>query len=535
MNRTITISTVFEGQQPSFTFGGPGQFLTSLGIDPDVPITDTATDIKTGGAIRPVAYAKFSSSLVTAAPVAIITSPKNTLVYVVLTNGRLISYTSSFGSETLVGTAAGSVCSGAAYYNNYIYLFGTGASANDVSRYGPLSSGPTLVDGVWTGATLGSQTALGTLTYPTTRHSVKYGNHTAHAHVDGKLYFCDFDNFSSTAANRGAGLIHSINTNFSSTEGTANSSSAYNALDLPWGYAPYAIESYGNSLVIAASQTTDTVLNQGKSAIFIWDTTSTSFSRAVAIPDPYTTALKYQNGVLYGWSGNLSGGVRFWRYLGGDSIETLKYIEEGYPPFANAVDSFGNRVVWGAFTTYPDNSASLFAYGSKSDLFPRGLHNIAISSLTATSSNGLVTAIKNAQQSSSAFPKFLIGGTDGTNFNIDKQGTTYQTHYWRSSVFNVGARFRIKQVTMNLGQTVAANMTLVPKLYFDNESSSQTGTTINSTNYSGQVITMRSDNFSGKVEGSINFYLELKFTGTALVTVVPPIVVELEVYDNPLT
>ena len=274
-------------------------------------------------------------------------------------------------------------------------------------------------------------------------------------------------------------------------------------------------------------------MNQGHSALFFWDTTSPSFTRKVPISEPLTTALSYQNGSLYGWSGSLGGGVRFWRYAGGNSIQTLKYIEEGMPPFAGAVENYGNRVLWGAFTTYPDSSASVFAYGSKSDLFPRGLHNIARSTVTATSSNGLVTALKNVQQNGT-FPKYVIGATDGTNYNLDKQGTTYQTTFYRSPVFNIGSSFQVQNVSLRFAQAIGANMTLVPKLVFDNESTVSTGTTINSTNYSSsqRFIPLTSTNFDTGVSGKNNFYLELKWSGTALLSVILPIEIEIEVLEN---
>ena len=115
MRHVFKIESIFEGHQPSFYAGAKGQFLTSIGIDPDVPLTDASTDLKTAGAIRPVAYSTFSGANVTAAPIAIITTPKNTNVYVVLSNGRLISYDSSLANETLIGTVTGGVARGAFY------------------------------------------------------------------------------------------------------------------------------------------------------------------------------------------------------------------------------------------------------------------------------------------------------------------------------------------------------------------------------------------------------------------------------------
>jgi hypothetical protein len=522
--KKITISSIFGGWQPSYHFGEQTQYLGSVAIDPDVPLTDNSSDTKTSGVIRPVAYGKFSSTGLDSTPIALINNPKNELTYSVQKNGKIVSYTSGITGEAAVGTCAGDNASGAAYYNNYIYVFGTGASKNDVSRYGPLNGSPSLSDGVWTGSTLGTQTALTNTTYPTTRHSVQYLNHHAKVHVDNKLYFADFVD--------GRGLIHAIVTKKVTAEGDTNNGTTYNILDLPFGWYPYFIESFGNGLAIAATQTTSTSITQGRSAIFFWDTISPSFERIVPIPDPLCTALSYQNGVLYGLSGSTSGGVRLFRYLGGDSIQTITYLGEGHPPMQGAVDAIGNRIIWGGFVTNPANSAGLFAYGSKSDLFPRGLHNIAKSSLTATSSNGLISVVKNVQQGS-AFPKFIMGGTDGTNYNLDKNGTTYQTSIFRSENFNVGTTFRVKEISLRLGSAVASNMTITPKLYFDNEATSATGTVINTTNYpnANKYIDLNSANFGNAVEGKNNFYLELTFSGTALATVLLPIEITLEINE----
>lgn len=366
MKKRIVIDNIFPGFAPSANFGGAGEYLFSLGIDPDIPSTDAATDIRTGGFIRPVSYAAFSSTEIDAAPIAIITNPKNTLTYVVLTNGKLISYTSALTSAAAVsiGQVTGNVATGAWYYNNYIYIVGT----TDISRYGPLNNSPSLTNGVWTGATLGSLTALTNTTYPTTLFSTKYLNHYGTSHVDGDAYFLDYK--------AGVGYVHKISTIKTTDEGDTNDSSTYIVLDLPFGYMPTSISSFGNDLAIVATQTSDTGVNQGNAKLFLWDTTSVSFYRAISLPDPICTVLGYENGVLKGISGSLSGGYRLWQYVGGDTIQTLKIIEDGNPPMQGAFAFVGNRMVWAATTSTPIVSSGLYAYGSKSDLFPKGLHNI---------------------------------------------------------------------------------------------------------------------------------------------------------------
>lgn len=80
---------------------------------------------------------------------------------------------------------------------------------------------------------------------------------------------------------------------------------------------------------------------------------------------------------------------------------------------------------------------------------------------------------------------------------------------------------------------VTTNMTIIPVLYFDNATSSSTGTTINSTNYSGATeITLRPANFSNAIRGKSDFFLELQFSGSALAVVGLPIQIEIQTYDH---
>jgi len=376
---TFSISSIFDGFMPSALFGSQGQYLLGLGIDPDLPVTDSASDVKTGGLIRPVAYEVFSGAEVNASPIAILTNPKNNLVYVVLSSGKIVSYDSNLGTETAVGNVQESSSNvearGAFYYNNYIYVI----TPHDVSRLGPLNGSPTITNGIWTGSTLGSQDALIDTDYPVSLFSLGYLNHFGTTHVDGRAYFLDYAD--------GVGLVHQIHTMKGTVEGDTDDSlipSAYGILDLPFNYIPVSISSYGNDLVVSASYTTDATINQGKAALFFFNPADTtpSFYRVVSLPDVLCSGLKYDNGVLYGLSGDLAGGYRLFRYVGGDSIETLKIIEDGVPPLQAAVDFAGNRLVWAGNTTTPVITSGLYAYGSKSDLFPRGLHHIAITTFS---------------------------------------------------------------------------------------------------------------------------------------------------------
>lgn len=371
----ITINTIFDGQMPSGQYGQDDQYLGGIGIDPDLPLSDASDDTKTAGAVRPVSYETFSGGLVDSYPINIITTPKNSNTYVVLSNGKLLSYSSTLGSETLIGQVSASSAKGAWYYNNYIYI----TTPTNVSRYGPLDGTPALVDDVWTGATLGSQTILTSNVYPTSLLGVPYLSHHGIVHLDGACYFLDYKD--------GVGMVHFIKTKKVTFEGDTNDTttpSAYNVLDLPQNFLPITLCSYGNDIVVAASYTTSSSVVQGKACLFFFspgDVTPT-FYRQVFLPDTICSGLEYANGSLFGMSGDIAGGYRLFQYVGGDTIQTVKYLDEGHPPLQNAVESVANKIVWAADTTEPMIASGLYAFGSKSDLFTRGLHHIATSPLT---------------------------------------------------------------------------------------------------------------------------------------------------------
>lgn len=367
--QTIKIETIFDGQQPSQLFGQADEFLASIGIDPDMPRTDTATDKKAGGVIRPVNYEKLSGSNVDSYPIAILTTPKDSNVYTILKNGKVISYNSSLGSETLIGQLRERNAEGAWYYNNYIYI----TTSVNVARYGPLDGTPSLNNTWWSSLSL---TAMTINDYPQTLLSVPYLKHHGISHVDGSSYFLDYIN--------GTGYVHQITTSKNTNEGDTNNGSEYGLLDFPFNYMPLSICSMGNNMVVSASLTQNGNIQQGKAAWFFFNPADTipSFYHVVHLPDTICPAMIYANGYLYGWAGDLDGGYRLVRYLGGDTVETLKYIEEGNAPMQNAIDAIANKLLWAADSTIPMTASGVYGYGSKSDLFPRGLHHVAIAPFT---------------------------------------------------------------------------------------------------------------------------------------------------------
>ena len=150
-----------------------------------------------------------------------------------------------------------------------------------------------------------------------------------------------------------------------------------------------------------------------------------------------------------------------------------------------------------------------------------------------TYDTSIITAVLRGQQNI-AFPQFIMGGQGtGSEYALFKKTTTYDFTCWRSQVYQIGRHFDVLQIKFTIVPDMAANMTIIPVLYFDNEDSSSVGTTINYTNYpnANRLISLSSDTFGGAVHGKNNFFLELQFTGTALVAVGLPIAVDVEVEE----
>lgn len=522
--QTLKITGITGGLAPSSNLYGANQFLNAIGIDPDYPLTDGTNDFLPSGLLRPTAYAKFSSTSVTAAPKWLTTTPKTSLVYTLLDNGRFISYNSSFASETLIATASGCTGNGMVYYNNYIYVF----RGTNVDRYGPLDGTPAYSTSVWTGATLGSLTALTDTTYPTMRDSVTLPNHVAHVHSDGSLYFADFVN--------GQGIIHRINTKKGTYEGDTNGTtvaSAYNVLDLPFGYMPTAIASLGTDLVIAATQTSNSTLKQGDCCLFFWDCVSSSFYAQVPVPDTYVTALKNANGYLYIFSGNAANnGYRLSYYAGGYTIKTIYFSNEGYSPLQGAVTAFCDKLFWGSIkmvqtTSNPEYYGVVMSAQSKDPNLPLGIQVPVKTTLVGSITNGVVPCIAAVEQTSFSTPRLIVGWKYSTTYGIDKISTTYTSSIFHGPKIHVGRKFIIRRIRVNLPVAIAANMTITPAVFLDNFTSSSTvGTkTINNTNYPNSEMFVE---WKPDINGKKNFILELRWSGTALIPVEFPIEIDVE-------
>lgn len=146
----------------------------------------------------------------------------------------------------------------------------------------------------------------------------------------------------------------------------------------------------------------------------------------------------------------------------------------------------------------------------------------------------LITSINRTQQNLST-SQFIIGGrggATGTTYALFKKSTTHAFSLWRSEVYKIGQEFDVVSISLNLASDLVSNMTIIPVLYFDNETSNTVGTTVNTTNYSGRFIHQTSANFSGATHGKHNFFLELRMSGSVLATVALPIFIDVDIKDS---
>lgn len=514
---TVKIDNILGGISPTQYYGGASQYDSAIGIDPDMPVTDST--VRTSGLIRPTALEKFSGSNVSGVPLWFMTNPKDSKIYAYMSDGKFVSYSTTLGSETLIGTPTSGAGNGAAYYDNYIYL----ATPTDISRYGALNGSPSLANTYWS-STLG-KTALSNTTYPTI-NGVSMPNHPMHYHAGrNRLYFGDVVN--------GQGVLHYIATTKTTVEGDTDNGSTYNCLNFNFGYFPTCIETYGTNLVVGLIQGTNSTTLQKNAVISFWDTTATAPTQIVdkELPDPLVTAMLNVNGVLFVWLGNAQGGTRVIKFAGGYSWQEVAFLEESYPPLEGAVDHWMNKILFGGNTTYPETSACVWSIGSKNAVLAQNnpLHNILKAS-TTSSSNPWVTALKFVLQANNKIRQPIVGWKDdSTAYGIDKISTTYGINVWRSPVYRIGKPFQLLRVRIPLAQAVASNMILIPKIYVDELSSNVALQTINSTNYtsSERNITQKLRG-TYSVTGKHNFMLELRWTGSALLTVSLPITIEGE-------
>jgi hypothetical protein len=529
----VKIDTVLGGHSPTTHFSTASQFRASLGIDPAQPINDSDTAYSTiaSGLIRPAASEKFSGSTITSAPLWIKANPKNSLVYVYDAKGSMYSIDATMTTVTGLddgGTPGASLGNGFTYYDNYMY----GATNTDVMRYGPLSGVPEFTGSYW--MTTLHTTDLVNTTYPTTfKNNIRIPNHPMHRHSDGILYFGDVVD--------GQGVLHTIQTTKTTVEGDTwdEGGTAWSKIQFGYGLFPTAIESYGSELAVSFIENVNTGILQTRAKIAFWDTVSDNYNKLtwVEFPDSLITAMKNVNGVLYVVSGNYkTRGFRVTRFVGGYSFEEVYYSETGEPCLQGAIDAILNRVVFGSHTTVPESDGCLNAVGlQKNALSQSGMFNVMRA--TGANSSTSVTSVGFVDATQMGFYVPIIGwtqagdGSSGVAHGLDKQGTRYDyapSVFW-SSVFRIGSRFKVTKVHIPLAQEVATNMTVTPKLYFDDGVASLALEEISTTKFSGlRDAVIRPFGATGYH----NFWLELKWTGSALCTVNLPITIDFELIPD---
>lgn len=516
--KIISINNILGGWATSDYITRKGEFLSSIGIDPDMPADDNGN--KPSGLIRPTSMAEFSGANVNAVPLWIFTNPKDNKIYVLLSNGKFISYTNLFASETLIATLTTCSGNGMAYYDNAFYL----ARNTNIGKYAPLHSSPSMDDDYWTAVL--SKAVLVDTTYPSI-NGIEMPNHPMHRHTDNKLYIADVVG--------GKGVLHFIKTKKTTNEGDTDDGSTASALDFGYGEYPTAIETHQTDLVIALIEGVDTTTKQKPAKLSFWNTTDDSFSSitSVELSDPLITALKNVNGVVYVFSGNAKGGCRVSKIVSGYQLEEIIYLPEVYPPLQGAVDHIFNRIAFGSNTVEPESSGSVFSLGAKEKQLPMGLHNIARLSLTGA--NPMITAIKYPTQDG-AIPPLMIGGKDDAPaYNLEKYSTTYGNYnVFRSDVFIVDKEFTIEEIRIPFAQAIAANMTLKVKIYFDDASNTpsagaKTLRTINNTNYPNGDRFVR---LQSEIRCKNNFFIQLEWEGSSLLTVSMPLQITIDINED---
>lgn len=537
--KTLTIDGI-DGGIAFTTFGAEQKnaYDGAFGIDPDFR---SNVSTKAGGAISPSAYSDFSGAEFDSVANWITTTPKDSsaFVYVYCSNGDFLRYTyngSTYGTETALTTPTSGAGNGMAYYNNYIYL----STPTNIARYGPLDNSPSLTQTWWTSASClnNAQYVLKNTNIPTFSGGASLAppNHAMHVHTDGFLYICDVisTSYSDDTTIIGKGVLHRIGTDRTTDDGDTNNGSAYNVLEIPFGWNPIAIESWGTDLAIIAipaMNLTATTLDRGNATLFLWDTFSAIPYKQITLPDPMATAIKNVNGRLTIWSGNTNNGVRLSVFNGGEGVDQIAMLSESTTPFQGAVDSFGDKVFFGGFTTYPGGSqlACVYSLASKDSHLPSyALHAPAFNNEggTAPVTTALLMAVMNNMIRPT--PIFASAGSTGSGIYYYNTGATQFAQFRMK--WEIGRPFSVRSLRFALDRTVTTGISVTPTIATDNITTSQILATVTNTAYSGKTsIAFKRPEIA--IIGAENLYLTFEFNGTTPFSVVFPIEVEIDVFD----
>lgn len=540
MKKTLTIDGI-EGGIALTTFGPeqPHSYDGAFGIDPDFK---SNVSNKAGGAITPTAYSKFSSSgLASSSSVNwIMTTPKDAtaLVYTYASGGEFLRYTYSgttYGTETALTTPTSGAGNGMAYYNNYLYL----ATPTDIARYGPLDNSPSLTQTWWTSASCmnNAKYALKDTTYPSFQGgaTLKTPNHAMHTHTDGFLYICDvIATTYDVTTKEGKGVIHRISTNKTTDEGDTNNGSAYDVLELPFGWVPVAIESWQTDLAILAIPSTNLsslTLQRGNSMLFLWDTFAAIPYKQVVLPDPVATAIKNVNGRLVIWSGNTAKGVRISTYSGGEGVNQLALISESMTPYQGGVDSFGDKAFFGGFTTYPGGSqqACVYSIDSKISQLPHSaVHIPAFNNEGGTAP--VTTAVAMLAMDNMTRPTPVFGSAGSSASGLYSFSTSASQFAQFTMKWEIGQPFSVRSLRFALDQVVSSGVSVTPTILTDNSANSQAFTAVTNSTHSGNtVIVIKRPEIT--ITGQENLYLNFQFNGTVAASVVNPVEVVIDTFD----
>ena len=216
------------------------------------------------------------------------------------------------------------------------------------------------------------------------------------------------------------------------------------------------------------------------------------------------------------------------RFVGGYTFEEVGYLEDSQPPFPGAVEHVLNRVLFGGFSSTLGDYGCLYALGSKIGGVSSGLFTVMRTTIATPSGTG-VMSVAIPENTDFTNTQYFLGWRSQSTFGIDRNATTYGNARFLSEVFRIGKPFIIDEIRIPLSQAVAANMTVSAKILSDQGSTSTTVGTINNTNYSGsdREAVIRSTAY-----GKHDFYLDLTWSGTALLTVGLPITIRGETIED---
>lgn len=552
--QTIVINSILGGESTSENFSSDGQFLHSFGIDPDLPSGEgsylgggTINTGKPSGFLRPV-YVSPSEATMPGASMWIVPNPKLETAYLYGADGSV--YTTTYANDITGlgdlndgGTASGN---GAAYYDNYIYF----ARDTTVARYGPLNGTPAFTDDYW--VTTLSKAALSNTEYPeviqvqTSAVQAPYPNHVMKRHSDGALYFAD------TVGNQG--YIHKIKTTKTTVEGDTNDGSTEQVLDLPFGYWPTSIESYGESLVIAVYEGrvsgTDPQILGSRAKIIFWDCVSDSYNQIIdfEFPDLFISRIINVNGYLYTISGTPNGspgGVRICRYLGGNSFEQIALINNNYLPPHDAVDHNLYRLYIAGNEDTGDFYPCVRAVGSQIGA-PVGLFTVMGTGTTSTTGISSLKIVENGEYLNQRLP--MIASTQDTGSALLGQKNSWlnstknsgDTQFFISQVYPIGQRFKITKIRIPLASSLVNTLGLSKQIdiivYVDGLQRSMNIQSISNTTFPADsatstlplVAVIEPENCTGQY----NFALRLNWTSAELITIALPITIEYEIIPD---